>query len=315
MIKIIYFGTPEFSRIILEKIYSKVEILAVITQPDKPKGRGKKVLPPPVKEFALDKNILVLQPEKLRENREVIDIIRKLSPDALIVAAYGKIIPEEILNIPPFGGINIHASVLPKYRGAAPIERAIMNCEKETGVSIMKMEKELDAGPVYAIEKIEILPEDDKGSLSFKLANLGADLLLRVLPLIKEGAIEPIPQDNSQATYAPKLSKEEEIIDWQNSGLRIWCQIRALAPEPGAITTFRGKNLKVFKARFEGEVFERDIINGTIIKLDKEKGIGVKVKDGILWVLELQPESKRRMNFLEFLNGYRLNIGEKFTSF
>ena len=310
--RIIYFGTPEFSRIILEKIYDHLNIIGVVTQPDKPKGRGKKILPSPVKEFAINKGIPVYQPEKLKGNIEFFNIIKDLKPDALIVASYGKIIPEDILNIPPYGGINVHASILPKYRGAAPIERAIMNCEKETGVSIMKMEKGLDTGPVYAIRKIPILPEDDKGTLSIKLANLGADLLLEVLPLIKEGKLIPVPQDESLATYAPKLTKEEEIINWNMDGEKICCQIRALSPEPGAMTFFRSKILKVFRANFEKRFFDEDIINGTIIERDRKKGIGVKVENGILWLLELQPEGKKKMNFLEFMNGYRLNIGERF---
>ncbi len=312
--RVIYFGTPEFSRIILERIYPYLNIIAVITQPDKPKGRGKKLTPSPVKEFAISKGIPVYQPERLKGNKEFFEIIRTLDPEALVVASYGKIIPEDILNIPSYGGINVHASVLPKYRGAAPIERAIMNCERETGISIMKMEKGLDTGPVYAIRKIPILPDDNRGTLSIKLAHLGAELLLEVLPLIKDGKLVPIPQDESLATYAPKLSKEEEIIDWNMRGEKIWCQIRALSPEPGATTFFRGGVLKIFKADFEEKIFNEEIINGTIIEQNKKKGIGVKVNNGILWLLELQPEGKKRMSFLEFMNGYRLNIGERFEN-
>lgn len=312
--RIIYFGTPEFSRIILERISPYLNIIAVVTQPDKPKGRGKRVMCSPVKDFAISKGIPVYQPEKLKGNKEFFEIIRSLNPEALVVASYGKIIPEDILNIPPYGGINVHASVLPKYRGAAPIERAIMNCEKETGVSIMKMERGLDTGPVYAIRKIPILPDDNRGTLSIKLAHLGAELLLEVLPLIKDGKLSPVPQEESLATYAPKLSKEEEIIDWNMRGEKIWCQIRALSPEPGAMTFFRGKILKIFKADFEEKIFDEEIINGTIIEQNKKRGIGVKVNNGILWLLELQPEGKKRMSFLEFMNGYRLNIGERFEN-
>ncbi|MGB9787253.1 MAG: methionyl-tRNA formyltransferase [Dictyoglomus turgidum] len=312
--RIIYFGTPEFSRIILERIAPYLNIIAVVTQPDKPKGRGKRVMCSPVKDFAISKGIPVYQPEKLKGNKEFFEIIRSLNPEALVVASYGKIIPEDILNIPPYGGINVHASVLPKYRGAAPIERAIMNCEKETGVSIMKMERGLDTGPVYAIRKIPILPDDNRGTLSIKLAHLGAELLLEVLPLIKDGKLSPVPQEESLATYAPKLSKEEEIIDWNMRGEKIWCQIRALSPEPGAMTFFRGKILKIFKADFEEKIFNEEIINGTIIEQNKKRGIGVKVNNGILWLLELQPEGKKRMSFLEFMNGYRLNIGERFEN-
>lgn len=311
MIRVIFFGTPIFARIILEKIYEKLNILAVVTQPDKPQGRGKKIIPSPVKLFAMEKNIPIYQPERLRNNFEIEEIIRNLNPEAYIVAAYGKIITENLLLIPPFGGINIHASCLPKYRGASPIERALMNCEDETGISIMQMEKGLDTGPVYAIKKIPILPEDNRESLTIKLANLGADLLLEVLPKIKEGTLKPTPQNDSEATYAPKISKEEERIDWNNHVKRIWCQIRALSPEPGAFTFFRGKILKVYKANYEITNNFIEYENGTISIIDRDKGIGIKSKNGILYILELQPENKKKMTYKEFLNGYRLSIGEK----
>ncbi len=312
MMRVIFFGTPIFARIILEKIYEKLNILAVVTQPDKPQGRGKKIIPSPVKLFAKEKNIPLYQPERLRNNFEIDEIIKNLNPDAFIVAAYGKILPENLLLIPSFGGINIHASCLPKYRGASPIERALMNCEDETGISIMQMEKGLDTGPVYAIRKIPILPEDNRESLTIKLANLGADLLLEVLPKIKDGTLKPTPQNDSEATYAPKISKEEERIDWNNHVKKIWCQIRALSPEPGAFTFFRGKILKVYKANYEITNNYLEYENGTISVIDRNKGIGIKATNGILYILELQPENKKKMTYKEFLNGYRLSIGEKF---
>jgi len=309
MIRIVFFGTPDFAKIVLEKIYPHVQVLGVFTQPDKPKGRVKKLLSPPVKVFAIEKGIPVFQPEKLR-SKEVKDMVKELNPEALVVASYGKIIPEDLLFIPPLGGINVHASILPKYRGAAPIERAILNCEEETGISIMKMDAGLDTGPVYTIKRIPIFPEDDKGTLTVKLANIGAETLLEVLPLIRDGKIIPFPQKDEEATYAPKITKEEEKVDWEDSVKKIWCKIRAFSPEPGAYTLFRGFKLKIYKTSYEFTSLDKSIPNGTIIKMEKEKGIGIKGKDGILWILEVQPESKRKMTFKEFINGYRLNIGE-----
>ncbi|MEN2984791.1 MAG: methionyl-tRNA formyltransferase [Dictyoglomaceae bacterium] len=306
---IIFFGTPIFARIILEKLYEKENILAVFTQPDKPKGRGKKIEFSPVKKFALERNIKLFQPETLKD-KEIEDIISELKPDIFVVASYGKIIPENLLNIPPHGGINVHASLLPKYRGAAPIERALWNCEEETGVCIMQMEKGLDTGPIWSERKIKIDPEDNRETLTLKLANLGSELLLETLPIIKERRITPKPQDNSLATYAHKISSSEEKIDWNNPVKRIWCQIRALSPEPGAYTYFRGNLLKILRAHYSNEKIEEFPI-GSIIFIDKKKGFAVKGIDGILWVLEVKPENKKKMSAVDFINGYRLNIGEK----
>ncbi|MCX7846109.1 MAG: methionyl-tRNA formyltransferase [Dictyoglomaceae bacterium] len=306
---IIFFGTPIFARIILERLFEKENIIAIFTQPDKPRGRGKKIEYSPVKEFALEKGIKLFQPDNLK-SKEVEEIILELKPDILVVASYGKIIPEKLLKIPPYGGINVHASLLPKYRGASPIERALWNCEEETGVCIMQMEKGLDTGPVWSKKKIKIEPEDNRETLTLKLANLGSELLLETLPMIKEGKIKPIPQDDSHATYASKISPSEEKIDWNNSVKRIWSQIRALSPEPGAYTYFRGNILKILKAYYSEEKIE-DFPLGSIILIDKKKGFAVRGIDGILWILEVKPENKKRISAIDFINGYRLNIGEK----
>ncbi|MGB9856962.1 MAG: methionyl-tRNA formyltransferase [Dictyoglomaceae bacterium] len=305
--RVIFFGTPLFAKIILEKLYKEEEIIAVFTQPDKPKGRGKKIEFSEVKKFALEKGIQVFQPEKLK-TKEVEDLIWELKPDIFIVASYGKIIPENLLNIPPYGGINVHASILPKYRGASPIERALWNCEKETGISIMQMEKGLDTGPVWSIKKIPIDLEDNRETLTLKLAYLGGELLLETLPLIKEGKIKPTPQDDSLATYAPKISPEEEKIDWESPVKKIWCQIRALSPEPGAYTYFRGSILKILKAEYSEDKFDAPV--GSIVLINKKKGFAVKGIDGILWILEVKPENKKKISAIDFINGYRLNIGE-----
>lgn len=307
--KVIFFGTPLFARIILEKLYEKHRILAVFTQPDKPKGRGKKIEPSEVKKFALEKGIPVFQPISLK-NKEVEELIQSLNPDALIVASYGKIIPEKILNIPPYGGINVHASILPKYRGASPIERALFNCEEETGISIMQMTKELDAGPVWSIRKIPIEPKDNRETLTLKLANLGADLLIETLPLIEERRLIPKEQDHSLATYAEKIRPEEEKIDWSMPAKKIWCQIRALSPEPGAYTYFREGLLKILDAEASQDSVEGEV--GSVVKIDKKVGFAVKTGEGILWVLEVKPENKKRIKAIDFINGYRLKIGDKF---
>lgn len=306
---IIFFGTPIFAKIILEKLYEKENIIAIFTQPDKPKGRGKKIEFSPVKKFALEKNIKLFQPENLK-SKDIEDIILELKPDIFVVASYGKIIPENLLNIPPYGGINVHASLLPKYRGASPIERALWNCEEETGVCIMQMEKGLDTGPIWSERKIKIDPDDNRETLTLKLANLGSELLIETLPIIKEGKIKPIPQDDTLAIYAPKISPSEEKIDWNTPVKRIWCQIRALSPEPGAYSYFRGNILKILKAYYSYEKIE-DFPTGSIIFIDKKKGFAVKGIDGILWILEVKPENKKKMSAIDFINGYRLNIGEK----
>lgn len=305
---IIFFGTPIFAKIILERLYKEENVIAVFTQPDKPKGRGKKVEFSPVKHFALEKKIIFFQPENLK-NREVENTILELKPDIFIVASYGKIIPENLLKIPPYGGINVHASLLPKYRGAAPIERALWNCEEETGVCIMQMERGLDTGPIWSEKKIRIDPEDNRETLTLKLANLGSGLLLETLPIIKEGKIKPIPQDEALATYASKIFPSEEKIDWSNPIKGIWCQIRALSPEPGAYTYFRESILKILKAYPYYERIE-DFPIGSIIFIDKKKGFAIKGIDGILWILEVKPENKKKILAKDFLNGYRLKIGE-----
>jgi len=305
--RIVFFGTPIFAKIILEKIYEKENIVAVITQPDKPSGRGKKIEYSPVKKFALEKNIKIFQPEVLRK-KEFENIIYDLNPEIFIVSAYGKIIPENLLNIPPLGGINVHASILHKYRGASPIERALWNCEEETGVTIMQMVKELDAGPIWSQKRIKIDPDDNREILTLKLAYLGAELLIETLPLIKNNKIKPIPQDDSLATYAEKIKPEEEKIDWKNHSKKIWCQIRALSPEPGAYTFFRGNILKILKALPEEEKIDGEI--GSVVKIDKKKGFAVKTGEGILWILEVKPENRKKISAIDFINGYRIKLGE-----
>lgn len=305
--RVIFLGTPLFAKIILEKLCEKEEIIAVFTQPDKPKGRGRKLEPSEVKKFALEKGIQVFQPEKLK-TKEVENLIRSLNPDVFIVASYGKIIPENLLNIPPYGGINVHASILPKYRGASPIERALWNCEEEIGISIMQMTKELDAGPVWSIKTIPIGPEDDRETLTLKLAHLGGELLLETLPLIREGKIKPTPQNDSLATYAEKIKPEEEKINWNIPVKKIWCQIRALSPEPGAYTYFRGSILKILKAEYLEDKFDAPV--GSVVLINKKKGFAVNGIDGILWILEVKPENKKKISAIDFINGYRLKIGE-----
>ncbi|GAB6073054.1 methionyl-tRNA formyltransferase [Venenivibrio stagnispumantis] len=306
--RILFWGTPEFAAEVLKTlINSKHQVIAVITQPDKPKGRGQKVTPPPVKEIAIKHNIPVYQPEKLKNNQEIINIIKELNPDISVVVAYGKIIPKEILDIPKYKTINIHASILPKYRGAAPIHRAIMEGEKETGVSIMELVEKLDAGPVYAIEKIEITDEDDIISLHDKLAKLGSQLLLKVLDDIQKGATAT-PQDESKATYAKPIEKEEGLIDWSKPATEIFNKIRALKVWPKAYTNFRGEQIKILDATPLNEEYAGDY--GEIVKI--ENGIVVKTGKGSLLIKQLQFPNSKPISTLDAVRGYHIKVGEKF---
>ncbi|MEK7841236.1 MAG: methionyl-tRNA formyltransferase, partial [Deltaproteobacteria bacterium] len=295
-------GTPEFAVPSLRALIEVGEnVVAVVTQPDKPKGRGKKLTTPPVREAALKHNIPVFQPEKIKDE-PFITAIRNFSPDVIAVVAYGKILPKAILDIPPKGCINVHASILPKYRGAAPINWAIINGEKETGITTMLLDEGMDTGDMLLTEKVEIRDDDTASSLHDRLKYIGADLLIKTIKGIKSETIRPIPQDDSQATYAPMLKKEDGRIDWTMKAEEIKNLIRGLNPWPGAYTRWDGKQIKIFKAEVEAGVKEEP---GTVINISTE-GIFVATGKGILLIKELQPENKNRMTASEFIKGYRI---------
>ena len=305
-------GTPDFSVPSLERlILDGHEIAAVFTQPDKPAGRGKLLHVPPVKVFALEHGIPVHQPAKIKINDEVRAIFETVSPDACVVAAYGKILPAWMLAIPRFGCINVHASLLPKYRGAAPINWAIANGESETGVTIMAMDIGMDTGPMLAKRSIAISDRETAPELSARLALLGADLLSETLPRVERGEIKPLTQDNNQATYASMLKREDGRIDWQMNASEIANRVRAFQPWPGTYADSRDGKLIIWRATEATGPKSETNESGTILSADQS---GVAVACGantVLRIEEIQVEGKRRMPARDFINGARLKAGDR----
>ncbi|HUB86737.1 MAG TPA: methionyl-tRNA formyltransferase [Verrucomicrobiae bacterium] len=306
--KIVFMGTAELSCASLEKLArdKNFQIAAVVTQPDKPKGRDLKLQSSPVKILAQKFNLPVLQPARAHDEKFIAEL-RELKPDLIVVAAYGQILPPAILDLPRFGCVNVHTSLLPKYRGAAPIQSAILNGETETGVTIMKMDAGLDTGAIIAQTRTPILPEDNSQTLHDKLAQLGADLLVETIPAYAAGKISPQPQNNSEATHAAKIKKEDGKIDWHEPAEKIWNKLRAFTPWPGAFTFLKGKLLKIWRA----EIVQQTGETGEILSADKN-GIVVACGKDALRILELQREGGRRLNAQEFLAGHVLKSGEKF---
>jgi methionyl-tRNA formyltransferase len=312
-VKLIFMGTPEFAVPSLEGLIADGhEVAAVFTQPDKPAGRGKHLRTPPVKDLALQHAITVDQPAKIKTNDEVRAIFEAISPDACIVAAYGKILPEWLLAIPRLGCINVHASLLPKYRGAAPINWAIANGEHETGVTIMQMDAGMDTGPMLAKGAITIGDEETAPEVSARLARLGADLLSETLARIERGEIKPAPQDNTEATYAPMLKREDGLIDWQMSAREIANRVRGFQPWPGSYTSFRGSKLIIWRARDVSEMTSPEGVDvGAILSIDDNAVTIACAGRSAMRVEELQVEGKRRMSAREFVNGARLKVGDR----
>lgn len=304
--RILFMGTPDFAVASLRRLAEDGhDICGVFTQPDKPKNRGHKLVFPPVKEYALTKGIPVYQPLKLRDG-EALELVRGLEPELIVVAAYGKILPEEILDAPPYGSVNVHSSLLPKYRGAAPINWAILNGEAETGVSIMYMAKELDAGDVILQKSTPIGPEEDAQALTARLAELGAEALAEALAQLADGTASRTPQDGAGSTYASMLSKDMSPIDWTRTAREIGCQIRGLIPWPCASTEILGGGaVKVFRAQAAGETAAPP---GTILAAGKQ-GIDVACGGGtVLRILELQAQGGRRMAAAAYLLGHPLQL-------
>ncbi|MBI3755534.1 MAG: methionyl-tRNA formyltransferase [Deltaproteobacteria bacterium] len=300
-------GTPEFAVPCLKAlIESGEDVAAVVTQPDKPKGRGRHLTPPPVKELALKCDIPVLQPENIKDE-PFINALKDLCPDVIAVVAYGKILPKAVLDMPLKGCINVHASLLPKYRGPAPRNRAIINGEKETGITTMLMDEGMDTGDMLLIERVEIKDDDTAACLRDRLKYIGAELLIKTIRGIESGIVKPIKQDDSQATYAPMLKKEDGRIDWTLKAEDIRNLVRGLNPWPGAYTRWEGKQIKIFKSSEFG-VWSSELRNeeaGTIINVSPE-GICVAAGKDALLITELQPENKNRMSATEFIRGYKI---------
>jgi len=314
--RLIFMGTPEFAVPSLERLLlDGQEIAAVFTQPDKPAGRGKEIHEPSVKTLALHRGIPVHQPAKIKTNEEVRRVLETISPDACVVAAYGKILPEWMLAIPRLGCINVHASLLPKYRGAAPINWAIANGERETGITIMQMDVGMDTGPILAQRAMPICDDETAPELSARLAQLGAELLSVTLPRIEGGEIKPTPQDDSEATHAPMLRREDGLMDWRMRAGEIANRVRGFQPWPGTYTDFRGGRLMLWRAH---EVFEPvppdDVEAGRILSID-ESGIMISCAGpSALRIEDVQVEGKRRMSARDFANGARLRPGDSLSN-
>lgn len=307
--RIIFMGTPDFACPTLQTLLDRKEqIVAVFTQPDRPKGRGQKLQPPPVKELALTHQIPVFQPPKVRAP-EVLEQIKALQPDLIVVVAFGQILPQALLDIPPQGCINVHASLLPRYRGAAPLNWCIVNGEHETGVTTMLMDAGLDTGPMLLKKSTPIGPDEDILSLHDRMATLGAKLLGETLDALQAGRITPQPQDDSQSCYAPLLKKEHGQIDWSKPATAIHNQVRGLAVWPGAVTWLEQAPLKLYRtsvANGRGEP-------GTIIATGKN-GIEVACGEGSLLIKELQAAGSKRMEAASFLAGHPLPLGTCLTT-
>ena len=315
--KIVFMGTPDFAKESLEALYgSGHEILAVVTNPDKPKGRGMKMIASPVKEFAIEKGIKVYQPEKVRKNEEFISEIKALKPDIICVVAYGKILPQEILDIPPKGSINVHGSLLPKYRGAAPIQWAVLNGDKKTVITTMYMGAGIDTGDMILKEEVEIGEDETTGELWERLSTIGAKLLVETLKQIEKGTAPRIKQ-GEDFTMAPMLNKEMAKIDWENkTAQEIKNLVRGLNPIMGAYAFLNGKKIKFWKVDVADSkqiyVVPTILKNGTIIVSDKRDGVFIKTKEGILKLIEVQGENAKRMSIQDYLRGNEIKEFEVF---
>ena len=315
--KIVFMGTPDFASCALEALIAAGhEITAVYTQPDKPKGRGKEVQMTPVKVVALQHDIPVYQPRRIKEAEEVARL-REIPADIFVVAAFGQILSQEILDMPKFGCVNIHASLLPKYRGAAPIQWAVIDGEEKTGVTIQQMSAGIDTGDILYTKEYVLEPKETGASLFDKLMVLGAEAIVEVLPLIEAGKIIPVPQKEEEATHAAKLTKQLGEIDFTKSAVVLERLIRGLNSWPSAYTIFRGKQLKIWEAEVvslseEDKASEigSQKITGTVIAVDKES-FTVMTGEGALKITELQMEGKRRMACKDFLLGYSMKKGDK----
>lgn len=296
-LKIVYMGTPDFSVPPLENLIKEYNVISVVTQPDKMVGRKREVKYSKVKEFALKNNIKVLQPEKIRYDY---DEIIKLNPDIIITCAYGQIIPKELLQFPKYGCINIHASLLPKLRGGAPIHKAIINGYSETGVTIMYMDEKMDSGDIIYQEKIKIEDNDNVGTLFDKLSILGSKMIMKILPDIVNGNVNRIKQDESKVTYAYNITKEEEKIDFNKTTLEVYNQIRGLNPWPVGYATIDKKNVKIYESKIGSS--NKKAVVGEIINVYNDS-IGVKTIDGEILITALQFEGKKRVSTKDYLNG------------
>ena len=316
-LKLLFMGTPPFAIPALEQFYRSNHLLAaVVTRPDRPRGRGRAVRSSPVKEWALEHGLPLFQPVRLKES-PFMQKIGAAAPDLIVVVAYGLILPEELLQLPPLGCINLHASLLPAYRGAAPVERAVMAGEEETGVTVIAMAPELDAGDIILQERHRIAPADTAGEVRERLSAAGAELLRRAVDQIAAGKARRCPQDHARATYAPPLRPEEACLDWSEDAVKLCNRIRGLNPRPGAYTTYRGKRLKIWRAAPSAVPAAGDLPRTAALPPGCIEGVGggrlvVACGGGTsVDLLELQPAGKRRISAADFCCGYHLCVGTR----
>jgi len=308
-LKVLFLGTSEFALPSLKNLLgSSHEVLAVVTQPDRPKGRGQKLFPSAIKSLALAKNLPIFQPEKIRDPVSL-EVLQSCRPELIVVVAYGQILSSSVLSIPPRGCVNVHGSLLPQYRGAAPITWAILNGETRTGVTTMFLDAGMDTGPILLTAETPIEQEDTTGTLHDRLSRMGADLLRQTLDGLEKGQITPRSQDHSQATYAPKIDKEAGRINWDHPARELFNLLRAFDPWPGAFTFWKGRILKLFRPCFPEEM-EKDVPEapGTITRVGAEK-LHIATSRGDLSVRELQLANRPRMGVAEFLRGHPLQAG------
>ena len=316
MLNILFMGTPDFAKKSLESIYNAgYNIIGVVTNPDRPKGRGMKMIASPVKEYAVSKNIPIYQPLKVKNNIEFIDEIKALNPDIICVVAYGRILPKEILEIPKYGCINVHGSLLPKYRGAAPIQWAVINGEEKTGITTMYMDVGMDTGDMILKEEVEIGKDETTGELWDRLSKIGGELLVKTIKLIEQGKA-PREKQNEDFSMAPMLNKEIAIIDWENKkAIEIKNLVRGLNPIMGAYTFVNDKKIKLWKVnvienkeftQLYGEELLNKAKNGDIILASDRKGMFFKAKDAVIEAIEIQAENSKRMNAKDYLRGNKI---------
>lgn len=319
VMRIVFLGTPEFAIPTLRKLLEcrqEFSICGVFTQPDRPAGRGRRLSPPPVKKVALERGLPVFQPARLRQNPEAISILTELKPDLLVVVAYGLLLPSEVFEHPSLGTLNVHASLLPKYRGAAPVVHALLNGETETGVTIMKIDEGMDTGDILSQVSCHIGANEDGGALSSRLASLGAELLVKTIPAYARGELKPRAQDHSRASYAPKIGKRDGRISWAEKAEAIHNRIRAMNPWPVAYAGLRGETVKIWRSSRDLPEVQQSLQNsgpGSVIGLGSE-GIEVACgQDSRLLLTELQWPSRKRLPALDFINGIGLKVGELFV--
>lgn len=327
MLKVVFMGTPDIAKLSLEKIYEAGhEILAVVTTPDTQKGRGMKTYISPVKEYAIEKGFKIYQPEKIRKNQEFLEEIKELNPDIICVVAYGKILPKDLLEIPKLGCINVHPSLLPKYRGPAPIQWAILNGDDKTGVSIMYLDEGMDTGDIIIQEETKIEPKETTGELWNRLSLMGANLIVTAMKQIEENTVTRTKQEE-EGTLAPMLEKEIAKINWEEkTGKEIFNLVRGLNPIMGAYSNLDSKKIKFWNVEYlNNEEIVKDfpeleeylyklknVIPGTILFSDDKKGLFVKVLDGVIKAIEIQPENSKRMKACDYLRGNPIEVGKVF---